>query len=58
GPDEKSLKALAKKAIRFNCLNYSSSAKGALTRYMLLNKSFIDLNCADGLRLELMFPSC
>jgi hypothetical protein len=25
---------------------------------MLPNKTFIDSNCADGLRLELMFPSC
>ncbi|KAF2843952.1 hypothetical protein T440DRAFT_411105, partial [Plenodomus tracheiphilus IPT5] len=58
GPDEKSPKALAEKAIGFNCLNYSGSAEGALTRHMLPNKSFIDSNCADGLRLELMFPSC
>jgi hypothetical protein len=58
GPDEKTLTALAEKAIGFNCLNYGGSAEGSLTRYLLPNKSFIDLNCADGLRLELMFPSC
>jgi hypothetical protein len=49
GLDKKTPKALTKKAIRFNCLHYSSSAKESLTRYLLLNKSFIDLNCADSL---------
>jgi hypothetical protein len=58
GPDEKTPKALAKKAIRFNCLNYGRSAEGSLTRHLLPNKSFINSNCADGLRLKLMFPSC
>jgi hypothetical protein len=58
GPDEKTPKALAEKAIGFNCLNYGGSAEGSLTRHLLPNKSFIDSNCADGLRLELMFPSC
>jgi hypothetical protein len=58
GPNEKTPKALAEKAIGFNCLNYGGSAEGSLTRHLLPNKSFIDSNCADGLRLELMFPSC
>jgi hypothetical protein len=58
GPHEKTPKALAEKAIGFNCLNYGGSAEGSLTRHLLPNKSFIDSNCADGLRLELMFPSC
>jgi hypothetical protein len=58
GPDEKTPTALAEKAIGFNCLNYGGSAEGSLTRHLLPNKLFIDLNCADGLRLKLMFPSC
>jgi hypothetical protein len=58
GPNEKTPKALAEKAIGFNCLNYGGSAEGSLTRHLLPNKAFIDSNCADGLRLELMFPSC
>ncbi|KAJ5025163.1 hypothetical protein J3E73DRAFT_392408 [Bipolaris maydis] len=58
GPEEKTPKALTEKAIGFNCLNYSGAAEGSLTRHLLPNKSFIDSNCADGLRLELMFPSC
>jgi hypothetical protein len=58
GPDEKTQKALAEKAIGFNCLNYNGTAEGSLTRHLLPNSSFIDTNCANGLRLELMFPSC
>ncbi|KAJ6201963.1 hypothetical protein J3E72DRAFT_181081 [Bipolaris maydis] len=58
GPEEKTPNALARKAIGFNCLNYSGNAEGSLTRHLLPNKTFIDSNCADGLRLELMFPSC
>jgi hypothetical protein len=58
GLNKKTPKALAEKAIRFNCLNYSGSAKGSLTYYLLPNKAFINSNCADGLRLELMFPLC
>ena len=58
GPGEKTPQALARKAIGFNCLNYSGHAEGSLTRHLLPNKTFIDSNCADGLRLELMFPSC
>jgi hypothetical protein len=57
-PEKKTPKALAEKAIGFYCLNYSGSAEGALTRHILLNKSFINSNCADGLCLELMFSSC
>ena len=31
GPEEKTPKSLAEKAIGFNCLNYGSTAEGALT---------------------------
>jgi hypothetical protein len=58
GPEDKKPKALAQKAVGFTCLNYSGHSEGALTRHMLPTKGFIDSNCADGLRLELMFPSC
>jgi hypothetical protein len=49
---------LAQQALGFNCLNYNSQAEGALERHVLPNRSYIDSACADGLRLELMFPSC
>ena len=58
GPEEKTPNALARKAIGFNCLNYNGTAEGSLTSHLLPNSSFIDANCANGLRLELMFPSC
>ncbi|KAF2864629.1 hypothetical protein BDV95DRAFT_673258 [Massariosphaeria phaeospora] len=56
--EDKTPQALAEKALGFNCLNYHDTAEPALDRYFLPNKSFIDTQCTDGLRLELMFPSC
>ena len=50
--------SLRQKALGFNCLNYSGPAEGSLTRHFLPNKTYLDANCLDGLRLELMFPSC
>lgn len=50
--------ALAQKALGFNCLNYAGTPEPSLGRHYLPDKSFIDANCPDGLRLELMFPSC
>ena len=50
--------ALAQKAIGFNCLNYNTSPEGSLEYNYMRNKTFIDENCPDGLRLELSFPSC
>lgn len=52
--------ALEQKALGFNCLNYVDPTKteGSLERHFMPNKTFLDENCLDGLRLELMFPSC
>ncbi|KAF2818101.1 hypothetical protein CC86DRAFT_238970, partial [Ophiobolus disseminans] len=52
--------ALAQRAVGFTCLDYKATAKaeGALERHHLPHKSIIDSKCTDGLRLELMFPSC
>jgi hypothetical protein len=58
GHDDKRPEALSQKALGFNCLHYHSGAEGALERHFLPNKTFIDTQCIDGLRLELMFPSC
>lgn len=48
------------KALGFNCLNYqnASATEGSLYRHFLPDKAFIDANCPDGIRFELMFPSC
>lgn len=50
--------SLSQRAIGFNCLNYSAPAEPTLSRHYLPPKSFTDSQCLDGLRLELMFPSC
>ncbi|KAI0459952.1 hypothetical protein F5B21DRAFT_203547 [Xylaria acuta] len=49
---------LEQRAIGFNCLNYQQAPEASLFRHYLPNKTFTDANCPDGLRLELMFPSC
>ncbi|GAW12370.1 hypothetical protein ANO14919_017360 [Xylariales sp. No.14919] len=49
---------LEQRAVGFNCLDYKKAAEPSLYRHYLPNKTFTDANCPDGLRLELMFPSC
>lgn len=50
--------ALRQKALGFNCLNYEKPAEPSLYRHFLPNKTYLDEHCTDGIRLELMFPSC
>ncbi|KAI9890318.1 MAG: hypothetical protein M1814_004228 [Vezdaea aestivalis] len=56
--DQVSQPALNQKALGFNCLNYGRTPEPSLGRHFLPNKTFLDANCAHGIRLELMFPSC
>ncbi|KAF4120756.1 protein of unknown function (DUF1996) [Geosmithia morbida] len=49
---------LQQRAIGFNCLNYDLDPEPTLYRHFLPDKAFLDQNCKDGLRLEVMFPSC
>jgi len=49
---------LSQVALGFNCLDYSKDPEPSLYRHFLPNKTFLDANCPDGLRLELQFPSC
>lgn len=51
-------KSLGQKAVGFNCLNYAAAAEGSLYRHFLPDKAYLDANCLDGIRMELMFPSC
>ncbi|KAL9605563.1 MAG: hypothetical protein Q9179_001266 [Wetmoreana sp. 5 TL-2023] len=51
------------RAIGFNCMNYGHNGGPAkdeptLYRHSMPEKSWLDSNCPDGLRLELQFPSC
>ncbi|CAG8899855.1 unnamed protein product [Penicillium egyptiacum] len=56
--DQASQAALRQKAIGFNCLNYKTTAEDSLHRHFLPDKAFLDEHCTDGVRIELMFPSC
>jgi hypothetical protein len=49
---------LEQRALGFNCLNYGKTPEGSLYRHYLPEKSYLDENCADGVRFEIMFPSC
>ncbi|OAA41688.1 hypothetical protein NOR_05196 [Metarhizium rileyi] len=50
---------LAQRAIGFNCLNYAKTpAEPTLYRHTLPEKSWLDKHCTNGVRFELMFPSC
>jgi hypothetical protein len=57
-PAQSSQAGLAQKAIGFNCLDYSKAAEGSLYRHFMPDKAYLDANCVDGIRAELMFPSC
>ncbi|KAJ5836738.1 hypothetical protein N7447_002764 [Penicillium robsamsonii] len=50
--------ALRQKALGFNCLNYLKAPEDSLKRHHLPDKDFLDEHCTDGIRFELMFPSC
>ena len=50
--------ALRQKAVGFNCLNYAKTPEASLYRHFMPTKEYIDANCVDGLRLELLFPQC
>ncbi|KAI9783381.1 MAG: hypothetical protein M1839_003916 [Geoglossum umbratile] len=56
--DQKTQKALSQKALGFNCLDYSSAPEPSLFRHFLPEKSYLDAHCKNGVRFELMFPSC
>ncbi|KAJ5198923.1 hypothetical protein N7472_004127 [Penicillium cf. griseofulvum] len=56
--DQASQKALRQKAIGFNCLNYEKAPEDSLHRHHMPDKAYLDAHCTDGIRFELMFPSC
>lgn len=56
--EQSTQRALAQKALGFNCMNYGGTAEPSLYRHFMPNKTFLDENCPQGLRLELQFPSC
>lgn len=56
--DQASQASLKQKALGFNCLNYEKTAEPSLGRHFLPNKTYLDEHCTDGVRFEMMFPSC
>ncbi|KKK17434.1 hypothetical protein P175DRAFT_0532474 [Aspergillus ochraceoroseus IBT 24754] len=56
--DQLSQASLRQKALGFNCLNYAKTPEPSLGRHFLPNKTYLDEHCTDGVRFELMFPSC
>jgi len=50
--------ALAQKAIGFNCLNYDKPPEDTLYRHTLPDKNYLEQNCKDGIRMEILFPQC
>ncbi|KAF2267280.1 hypothetical protein CC78DRAFT_457652 [Lojkania enalia] len=58
GPEDMTQHALTQKAIGFNCLNYGRDPEASMGRHFLPDKDFMDANCPQGIRAEIMFPSC
>lgn len=50
--------SLEQRALGFNCMDYSQTPEGSLERHYMPDKTFTDAKCKDGVRFELMFPSC
>lgn len=55
---QESQSSLEEKALGFNCLDYAINPEASLSRHQLPEKDYLDANCPDGIRAELMFPSC
>ncbi|PPJ57327.1 hypothetical protein CBER1_07941 [Cercospora berteroae] len=49
---------LEQRAIGYNCLNYAKDPEPSLYRHVFPERSVMDSQCKDGLRLEMAFPSC
>lgn len=59
GPDDTTQEALQSKAMGFNCMNYGPGKNEPTFAYPFLrNKEFLDANCIDGVRAEIIFQSC
>jgi hypothetical protein len=56
---DKEQQARAGNMIGFNCLHYDAGFdENALARHYMPEKAFLDANCYNGIRAELMFPTC
>lgn len=59
GPEDTTQDALQEKAMGFNCMNYEPGKNEPSFAYPYMrNKTFLDANCINGVRAEIIFPSC
>lgn len=59
GPEDMTQDALQAKAMGFNCMNYEPGKNEPTFAFPYLrNKDFLDQNCINGVRAEIVFPSC
>lgn len=59
GREDMTQLALQEKAMGFNCMNYEPGKNEPSFAYpWLRNKEFLDNNCINGVRAEIIFPSC
>ncbi|KAK5938035.1 hypothetical protein PMZ80_009624 [Knufia obscura] len=59
GKEDTTQEALQEKAMGFNCMNYEPGKNEPTFAYpWLRNKDFLDQNCINGIRAEIIFPSC
>lgn len=60
GPADTTQAALMEKSIGFNCMSYFRSQKneGTFEHPWIRDKTFTDAMCDNGLRAEIVFPSC
>ena len=59
GAEDTTQDALQEKAMGFNCMNYEPGKNEPTFAYpWLRNKDFLDQNCINGVRAEIVFPSC
>ncbi|KAK5079474.1 hypothetical protein LTR70_009375 [Exophiala xenobiotica] len=59
GPEDTTQEALQEKAMGFNCMNYESGKNEPSFAYpWLRNKDYLDAHCTEGVRAEIIFPSC
>ncbi|KAK6372888.1 hypothetical protein LTR64_004807 [Lithohypha guttulata] len=59
GPEDTTQDALQEKALGFNCMNYEPGKnEPSFANPYMRSKSFLDANCKQGVRAEIIFPSC
>ena len=57
--DLRNQETMGHRAVSFNCLHYSrGDVEPSMYRHFMPDKAFLDRECTNGIRAELIFPSC